>query len=533
MSENRSLLQKIFGAAPEKGIRLWPALLLLVLFLAGQIWVWMIWSTSSQQNRVMGTMAMVILALAGLGMWFLFLSRLAWKARFKGLAVLALIGVLLGMTIEVREFTGDVVPVLAFRWQPRVDETLGNKAGEGASPAEVTTTAYDFPQFLGPGRNAVLPNVRLARDWTTEAPKELWRKPIGAGWSGFAVVGNLAVTQEQRGPDEMVTCYDLKSGEILWTHGDANRFSNVLSGDGPRATPSIADGFVYTLGAKGILNKLRLATGEKVWSRQVMEENDAPLPEYGFCASPLVLDDRVIVVVGGPENKALIAYDTASGEPVWSAGNAKAAYSSPMVVELAGTRQIAVFYESLLMGHDATDGTVLWQHEWPEGTQCTSQPLPLEGDRIFLSSGYGTGCKLFQIKKEENFSASMVWETNRMKAKFTNVIYKDGYIYGLDDGIMVCLDPADGQRKWKRGRFGHGHVLLAGDLLVVQSEKGEVVLVDPKPDGLVELGRFKAIDGKSWNTPALAGPYLLIRNAREVACFQLPLAGGAQDPGVN
>ena len=172
--------------------------------------------------------------------------------------------------------------------------------------------------------------------------------------------------------------------------------------------------------------------------------------------SPLVLDDLVVVSAGGGEGKSLVAYHRDTGERVWRGGSSPAGYSSPLITTLAGVPQILIFNYGSVVAHAPNDGGVLWQHPWPSGTECVSQPLPLPGDRVFVSSAYGIGCKLFQIVRggANQLVATLLWETPRLKAKFTNVVHRDGYIYGLDDGVLVCLDLADGQRRWKRDVMG-------------------------------------------------------------------------------
>ena len=158
-------------------------------------------------------------------------------------------------------------------------------------------------------------------------------------------------------------------------------------------------------------------------------------------------------------------------------------------------------------------------------TQHVAQPIPLPDDRIFVSTGYGIGSELVQIAKnsQDEFTAERIWKSPRLKAKFANMVHKDGYIYGLDDGVLVCLDPTDGQRKWKRGRYGHGQLILVDDLLLIQTESGDVVLVDASPDEHNERARFPALSNHTWNAPTLAAPYLLVRNDREAACYELAL----------
>ena len=256
--------------------------------------------------------------------------------------------------------------------------------------------------------------------------------------------------------------------------------------------------------------------------------------------SPLVLDDLVVVSAGGKDGKSLVAYHKDTGERVWRGGSSPAEYSSPLITTLAGVPQILIFNYGSVAAHDPNGGELLWQHPWPSGAQCVSQPVPLPDDHLFVSSAYGIGCKLFQIAHDADnqLKATLVWETPRLKAKFTNVIHRDGYIYGLDDGVLVCLDLVDGQRKWKRGRYGHGQIILVdapppaggkrGDsdqnsLLLVSAESGDVLLVEVNPNESKELARFPALASKTWNNPALAGPYLLVRNDREAACYELPL----------
>jgi outer membrane protein assembly factor BamB len=274
-----------------------------------------------------------------------------------------------------------------------------------------------------------------------------------------------------------------------------------------------------------MLNCLDLKTGQRIWSKDIVKDNDSQIINWGLSGSPLALDSLIVVNAGGQNGKSLVAYHQATGARVWSGGNDRAAYSSPLVTTLAGLRQILIFNQNAVASHDPATGQVLWQQPWPSGSECVAQPVPLPGDRVFISSGYGIGCKLFQIARSDNggLQVSLVWETNRLKAKFTNVVYRDGYIFGLDDGILVCLDPATGERKWKAGRYGHGQMISVGDLLLIQAESGEVVLVEANSAAPSELTRFAALAAKTWNNPALAGQYLLVRNDREAACYELPL----------
>jgi outer membrane protein assembly factor BamB len=371
-----------------------------------------------------------------------------------------------------------------------------------------------------------VPGPRLHRNWTARPPRLVWRQAIGAGWSSFAIVDDLAITQEQRDDDELVVAYEIATGRPRWSHADKTRYDNVVSGLGPRATPTVAEGRVFAQGATGILNALDQRTGRKLWSRQVIAENGGSQPTWGKSPSPLVHGGRVIVNAGGKDGRSLVAYDVASGERVWAGGHDRGSYSSPVLVTIAGREQVVLFGGASVAGHDPATGALLWEHPWPPEQPNVAQPLPLPGDRLLVSAGYGVGSKVIALVADDAslLRPTLVWETPRLKSKFASMVLHQGFVYGLDDGVLTCLDPANGERRWKAGRYGHGQLVLVGDLLFVQTEEGEAVLVDPTPDGHKELTRVALLDGKTWNPPAFSGGRLLVRNDREAALYEMPLA---------
>lgn len=514
-------------AVPQrKPIRWWPALVILALAIVVTMGIrW--WPKTSFQQKNIATAQVVIVSLFLGLLWVLCFSRLKWRVRlavFGG--VVGSIALTAGL-FRIHGVTGDLLPILEWRWkQP---DTVVMSVGQPATPASrvssLRPTTNDFPQFLGPQRNAHVAGPTLARDWKAQPPQKLWSQPIGAAWSGFAVQGNHAVTQEQRGEEEMVVAYDLPTGKELWSHADQARYNTIIAGEGPRATPTIVSNRVYTLGATGILNCLDLATGARIWFKDIIKDNQATVNGWGVSGSPLVVDQLVVVNAGGPNGRSLVAYNTATGDFVWGGGDAGADYSSPLPATLAGVRQILIF-GARVAAHDLASGEVLWDYPWPGGHPHIAVPVILPGDRVLISSGYGTGSELLQIQQaaDGQWSATRIWKSIRLKAKFTNVVYRDGFIYGLDDGILVCLDAADGTLKWKEGRYGHGQMILTGALLLVAAESGDMVLVEPVPEEPRELTRFTALHGKTWNPPALAGEYLVVRNDKEAACYRLPLA---------
>lgn len=499
----------------NKRTRWWPLLIIVLLAILG---IGVLWGLNAEDREGKGVMTISILILAlFLGvLWLLFLSRLAWHLRLFTLLMIAVVLVLCGALFRIRGVRGDLMPIVEWRW---TNETTNPVS---VSTEQRITSTTDYPQFLGPNRNAVVTTLEIERDWEKHPPKLIWRQPIGAGWSAFAVVGNSAITQEQDGDWEMVVCYDLSTGDVKWSHRDEARYDSALAGLGPRATPTISGNKVYTLGSTGILNCLNFQTGEQLWTTNIFKENDAQPPPWGVSISPLIYGELVIVSAGGP-----VAYHKDRGEIIWQGHRTGTGYSSPLLTTLAGTRQLLIFNQGLITSHEPTTGKLFWKRTWPSRAECVSQPLPLSDDKLFVSTAYGVGGKLFQLRRnpDGDFNVSLIWETIHLKAKFTTVIPHQGYLYGLDDGIFACVNPTDGSRQWKRGRYGHGQVLLVGDVLLVLTESGELVLVEPSPAELIELARHKVLTGRTWNTPALAGSYLLVRNDQEAACYQLPTVG--------
>ena len=523
--------------------RLWPAL---ALPAAGALWIAVVRRAGGLdgQSKSLQTAVALVATAAALAVWFLFFSRLSRRARVTGASVALVALLALPVLFRIRGLTGDFVPVVEPRWasarpaatpapapaQPlRTLAPMPLPAPSGTPvaapvPPPPADEEASFPHFLGPSRDGTLPGPALARDWTARPPRELWRVPVGEAWSGFAIARGLAVTQEQHDGEERVVAHDAATGRVRWSHGDPARFATTIAGVGPRATPAVAGGSVFTLGATGILNALELQTGQRLWTRSVLEENRAVSPEWGKSSSPVVDGGRVVVTVGGADGHSLVAYDARSGAPVWSAGSDRSSYSTPALLTLAGRRQLVALNASSLTALDPATGALLWEQPFPPGQPNVASPVATGPDRVLVSVGYGIGSKSYRVDDHGGALAAVpLWESPRLKSKFANVVVHDGLVYGLDDGVLTCLDPATGDRRWKDGRYGHGQLLLVGALLLVQTEDGEIVLVEPAPDALRELTRFRVLPGKTWNPPALAGRLLIVRNDREAAAFQLPV----------
>ncbi len=475
----------------------------------------------------------VIASVLLLTIWLLFFSGWLLKTRLILFALELLViagGSIFVSTLLVWQgsLSGNGVPRLVWKWTPQPDAGLKPLRESGDAVVRkvdlTTTTPLDFPEFLGPGRQNQLSGVGLSRDWSqNHVPKLLWRQPVGLGWGSFSIVNGFAITQEQRGDRELVTCLQVQTGQICWQHSNPVRFSENMGGDGPRATPTIRDGRVYVMGATGILDCLDGATGHPIWSRNILTDAHAGNPRWGKSCSPLVYGS-LVVVSGGNTPPSLLAYDRDSGSPRWTGGMDKAAYSSPAIATLGGIQQVLILNARSASGHDVTNGNVLWQYPWPGDFPKVAQVVPFPGDRVFISAGYGLGDLMLHLTsgKDGTCSVSVVWKNMRLKAEMTNIAARNGFLYGLDDGVFTCLDAQTGNRRWRDGHYGHGQILLVDDLILVQAEDGSVALVAATPDSFTELGSFTAFSSKTWNNPALFGHELLVRNDREMACYELP-----------
>lgn len=498
----------------QKSIRWWPLWVILVLDVGLVVYLQLF------QESLLGflMMASQILTFLLAFSWLMFLSRLPGKTRLYWLGGILGVIALLFAIFRIKDIDGDLVPTFTWRWSKT---EYSSKITRGDAELE-QEKIEDYPQYLGRGRDATIKKIQLERDWKKHPPKLLWERSVGLGWSAFAVKNKLAITQEQHDDKEMVICYELDSGKIKWAHEDATYHSTPQGGVGPRATPTIDGKFVYTLGATGILNCLQLDSGQKMWSVNIVEEHNAKTPQWGKSCSPLVLGDLVVVSAGGKENRSLVAYNKETGKFTWGGGTDSSSYSSPTIATIHGVQQILMFNQHTVAAHDPKNGNVLWEHEWSKrGSANIAQPIVVENQVLFGAS-YGIGSKLFDISLNEGkFNAEIVWKNKRMKPKFTNMVYRDGYVYGLDSAVLGCIDFKTGERIWRDGRYGHGQLILVDDLLLVHSESGYLALVEANPKGFNEISQFPTLEEKTWNPPALAGNYLVLRNHRKAVCYEL------------
>jgi outer membrane protein assembly factor BamB len=388
------------------------------------------------------------------------------------------------------------------------------------SPAESVGSA-SWPDFRGPLRDGHYRGP-ISTAWPSDGLQPIWKQPIGVGFASFVATDGRLFTIEQRRDREVVTSYDAASGRELWMHEWRAAYRDS-TGDGPRATPTFHAGRIYALGAQGDLRVLDARTGTLIWEKNILEDNGATNLSWGMAASPLIVDDKVIVLPGGSGGKSVVAYHKDTGARVWSVLDDRQAYTAPMVVTLGGKRQLVVVSAQRAMGLTVEEGRLLWERDWVTDYGVNaSQPIVIGDNRLFLSAGYGHGAAVIELTPAgDTFNMRTVWSNNRMKNKFTSSVLHEGHIYGLDEAILACMDAATGELKWKGGRYGYGQLVLASGHLIVAAENGDLALVKASPEAHQEVARFSAIEGKTWNHPAIADGRLFVRNAEEMAAFDL------------
>ncbi|MDB5344564.1 MAG: outer membrane protein assembly factor BamB [Schlesneria sp.] len=490
-------------------------------------------ATGTAATAMMGLPIVITLSIAWL--WLTRRSRFTVELAGIGLACVAVFGTI--SLLRWDGMDGRQRALLTWRWTPNPEERFLQQASQPPAVVAAQATAdqpvleesaEDWSSFRGGNREGEVRGVRFS-DWNQSPPKEVWRRRVGPGWSSIIAIGDYLFTQEQRDKREAVVCYDAATGHEVWVHssdGSADRFEDSLSGTGPRATPTFHEGRIYAYGAKGSLDCMDAMTGKSHWAKSLFAITGAAVPQWGSATSPAVIDDKVLVFVGGKQGNSLLALDRKTGDQLWQAAGGTTSYSTPQVMTIADRRQIVMHDDAGLRGLQLEDGKVLWDHPSPNAGsfQPMLQPHLLANDRLLVNWDSGLLC-LKISSTDDKWQTESQWTSNRLKPSFNEFAIHKGYIYGLDDGILACADLEKGQRIWKRGRYGFGQMLLLPEIdeLLVLSEQGEVIRVAADPTELRELGRFKAIEGKTWNHPMLAHGRLIVRNSEEMACFAVTL----------
>lgn len=384
----------------------------------------------------------------------------------------------------------------------------------------VETQAEDWPQWRGPQQDGVSRESGLLSQWPQGGPRVLWRIPLGVGYSSVSVAGGMAVTMFGTEEGEFVAAIDAASGKVLWKTPSGLLFHNSY-GDGPRSTPAIDAGRVYSLGATGSLLALEAASGKKIWGFNVLEKFGGDVPEFGLSPSPVVAGNMLLVVTGAKHGKSLVALDKSSGSVLWSSLNDKAGYSTPLVIDVGGARQIVVLMGEALVGVALGDGRELWRRPWKTTLDANVATPIFHQNRLFISTGYGTGCGMFELAAGGRPAVKELWKSKEMKNYFSTSVLIDGVLYGFDNMFLVAMDFQTGKVKWRERGFNRGSLLAADGKLVILGERANLALAEVSPAKYTELTRAKVLDGKTWSVPTLADGRLFVRNEKELVCLDL------------
>lgn len=394
-------------------------------------------------------------------------------------------------------------------------------------------SAADWPQFRGPERLGTLEEAGILESWSADPPTVVWRQPIGTGYSSVAVVGDRLYTMDADESQEHVLCLDAATGETVWRFAAGDFVQAELGDGGPRSTPTVLEGVVYSTTSQAVLFALAAADGEMIWKTDLRQFG--PTPRFGYATSALVDGDAVIVEVGDKDKSpGIVALDRETGELLWSSLEGPAGYSSAIVAEIGGVRQYVLFRRA---GQEAvglsTAGEVLWRFPTPEALAAIVMPVFLPPDKIFVSTSDDSfGGHMIRIGVgEDGFVVEELWSERLMRNHFNTSVLVQGHLYGFDNGTLRCLDATTGEKRWGKRGFGKGSVVAAGDLLFVLSDAGLVALVRATPDGFQELGRLQVMEGRSWTAPSIANGRLYLRDFDEIVSLDIGEGGTASQGG--
>jgi outer membrane protein assembly factor BamB len=481
------------------------------------------------------TLPMGMIAFVAGAAWF---KKRRPLARTSAALLLAAAGFGFSALLRSDGMDGEYQLTLRWRWVPTSEEQmLAARTTSAAAPkpsmssieTNLSLATPEWPGFRGADRSGH--GAMIATNWSEHPPRQLWKVPVGPGWSSFAVAGNLLFTQEQRGPMEAVVCYDAATGREIWHHQYEARLEDPMGGPGPRATPTLANGGLFVTGATGTFLRLNPATGKMVWQKDLKEVTSRIAPMWGFASSPLVIGSNAIVWAGGKDGKGLLAFDVETGALRWSAATGDHTYASPQLNTIAGEELVLMLSNDGLVLVEPVTGKVRLNYEWKFSGYRALQPRVVGDDTVLLGTPMNAGTRAIRITKVNGeLAAQELWTSRNLKPDFSDMVTYQGYIYGNDAGFLACLDLKTGDRMWKGGRYGKGQLLLLENagLLLVAAEDGKVHLVRADPKEFVEVDSFKALEGKTWNHPVVVGDKLYVRNSQEAAGFQLSTAKDAE-----
>ena len=384
--------------------------------------------------------------------------------------------------------------------------------------AQAQEATFDWPQWRGPNRDGISAEKDFATTWPKEGPPRLWSANLGGGYSTVAVVGDRLYTMGNVNDVDRVMCLNTATGKQLWDYKYPCSAADPNGYPGPRCTPTVDGNLVYTVSRQGHLLCLSAANGALVWNQHLVNNFGGRMPQWGFSGSPLV-EGNLLILETGAQGRSVLALNKLNGRLVWATGNYAAGYSSPVAFDLGRERAVAVFSAGGLTCRAVSNGRILWHYNWRTSYDVNAATPIVFDDKIFISSGYGSGCALLQMTAN---SVQLVWSNKNMRNQFSSCVRSRGHLYGFDDNQLRCLDLITGAVKWSTLAYGKGSLMTAGGRLILYGERGRLGLAEASPTGFQELAGAQVLGGNStWAPPVLANGHIYCRSFASLACLNV------------
>ncbi len=414
------------------------------------------------------------------------------------------------------EMRGGMVPQVLLSGKPESEKEVFVD-----SQVPLRSVKHIWPQFRGPNRDGKIPLQTVKVAWKKK-PVLRWMIPCGLSHSSIILDSSRVFTIEQQGEEETLFARDLNNGEEIWRFSLSTKWNDLMSGTGPRSTPTLHQGKLYVIFSNGTLARIDAKTGLLEWRVQAIEE-EYEFPEWGISGSPLVWNDLIILNHGG-EKSAARAHDLHSGKLVWRSDfRGSGVYPSPVLAEFFGEKHLLVAVAGRVGSLNPKNGKTRWEHPWKIflNNALIAQPTQLDNDRLLLSAGYGKGAECLKIEKSKSgYTISSAWKSKNFKTKFSSPVLKDGFLYGFNENSLTCLNAKNGELQWRGEKYGYGKIFLADKHLLILGNTGVLSVVRAEPAQFTEVYSGQLLsDVRCWNGPALAGGYLVAKNGQEIACF--------------
>ena len=416
------------------------------------------------------------------------------------------------------EWRGGMVPHIEFSNSKEAEEKI--KTYNRPPLRKIT---QNWEQFRGSTKNGHVQKQNLNIAWK-EIPETRWSTKCGPGHSSIITFETQIITLEQDGEEEILIARKLEDGSEIWRFAEKTKWYDMMSGEGPRSTPTLHEGKLYALFSNGILTCADANTGKPIWKIQTTSK-DYEFPEWGLAISPLIWNDMIILNLGG-ETSAAKAYSTETGQEIWASQlSGRGVYLSPEIIKLLNEEHLIIAVEGKIAGLNPRDGKTLWEKTWKiflNNAQIV-QPIQASKNSFILAAGYGKGAECFTVSKDSENNGYRVqtsWKSKDLKAKFSNPVLKDGYLYGLSENLLVCLEAETGKLMWRGKKYSYGRILLDDKHLLILGHSGVFSVVEASPDDFREISSRQLLsDARCWNGPAFVNGYLVARNGEQITCF--------------